>query len=111
MFKKDHVWVLPILMIAFWCSASPVHGRDASLLSEILSHAGQSYRGTQDPEFLAYDSALRRYVMERINKRFGIKLDPKSYSGFKLLEIEAAFNCRKSDEPFDVLLKTVRQRP
>ncbi len=113
MFKKENIWVIPILLVAFWCSAtaSPVHAEDTSLQSQILSHAGQSYRGAQDPKYPTYDRALRGYVVERINTRFGIKLDPKAYSGFKLLEIEAVFKCKKSDEPFDILLKMVCQSP
>ena len=33
-------------------------------------------------------------------KEFGIALDPKKYSGFDLLEIEALFKCKKSNEPY-----------
>ncbi len=66
---------------------------------------GKSYAGLQDPEFVNYDSALRSYMVQRINKRFGVSLDPKAYSGFELLEIEALFKCRKPGESFDSLLK------
>jgi hypothetical protein len=43
--------------------------------------------------------------VKRIDKEFGIALDPKKYSGFDLLEIEALFKCKKSNEPYDIFLK------
>jgi hypothetical protein len=46
-----------------------------------------------------------------MSKRFGITLDPKTYSGFDLLEIESLFRCKKSDEPFDMFLKKLPKGP
>ena len=73
--------------------------------SQLKAFDGKSYAGLQDPEFINYDSALRSYMVQRINKRFGVSLDPKAYSGFELLEIEALFKCKKPGESFDSLLK------
>ena len=113
MFARKNVWFLLILLVALWNSviASLAHAEVRSLRSQLLAYAGNSYSGVQDPEYLAYDSALRDYMVERINKHFGIKLDPKAYSGFTLLDIEAFFKCKKSDEPFDFFLKMFPQRP
>ena len=70
-----------------------------------MKKTGNSYTGTQDPSPLTNDLAFREYMVKRINKRFGVALDPKTYSGLDLLEIESLFKCKKSDEPFDMVLK------
>ena len=90
---------------------SSVYAKEGSLESQLLDHAGKSYTGAQDPSYLNYDLALREYLVDRINKRFGIALDPKIYSGFDLLEIEALFKCKKPEEPFDLFLKMVPKHP
>lgn len=73
---------------------SSVYAKENSLQSQILDHAGKSYTGVQDPSYLNYDLALREYMADRIDKRFGIALDPEIYSRFDLLEIEAPFKCK-----------------
>ena len=110
MSKKGMTWVLPIVFVASLCPGIlfSVHAEERSLRSQLLAHAGETYTGRQDPGFLAYDSALRNYMVEQIRKKFAVSLDPKNYSGFKLLEIEAVFKCKKSGESFDGLLKTFR---
>ena len=78
---------------------------------QLLTQAGKTYGGVQDPEYVSYDQALRDYMVKRIKQKFGVELDPKKYSGFDLLEIEAMLKCKKSDEPLDLLLKMFpRQR-
>jgi len=72
---------------------------------QLLTQAGKTYGGVQDPEYVSYDQALRDYMVKRIKQKFGVELDPKKYSGFDLLEIEAMLKCRKSDEPLDGFLK------
>jgi hypothetical protein len=79
--------------------------------SQLLAYEGRTFTGIQDPEYLSYDLALRGYVAKRISKRFGITLDPKTYSGFDLLEIESLFKCKKSGEPFDLFLKIFPKSP
>jgi hypothetical protein len=44
-------------------------------------------------------------VADRVEKEFGVALDPKTYSGFDLLEIEALLKCKKADEPVEDFLK------
>ena len=75
------------------------------LQSQVLSYVGKTYGGVQDPEYISYDQALRDYMVKRIKQKFGVELDPKKYSGFDLLEIEAMLKCKKSDEPLDIFLK------
>jgi hypothetical protein len=106
MFFKKILWFfLMLLILASWVITSPVCAKENSLQYELLGHAGKSYSGAQDPSYLDYDLALRKVVADRIHKRFGIALDPKTYSGFDLLDIEALFKCKKSEEPFDLFLK------
>lgn len=71
---------------------------------QLLPYDGKVYTGVQDPQYISYDQALRDYMVKRIKEKFGVELDPKKYSGFDLLEIEAVLKCRKSDEPLDIFL-------
>jgi hypothetical protein len=88
-----------------------VYAKNSPSKSPPLDHAGKSYAGTQDPSYLNYDLALREYMVYRINKHFGITLDPKTYSGFDLLEIEALLKCKKKEEPFDLFLNMFPKSP
>jgi hypothetical protein len=72
---------------------------------QVLAFGGKTFAGFQNPEYSSYDQALREYLVKRINQEFGIVLDPKKYSGFDLLEIEALFKCKKSNESFDTFLE------
>jgi hypothetical protein len=108
MFVKKYVWFfLMVTILGSWVITSPVYANENPLQVQILDHAGKSYSGPQDPSYLDYDLALRKYVADRILKQFGVALDPKNYSGFDLLDIEALFKCKKSEEPFDLFLKMV----
>jgi len=113
MVNKKRVWFVPMFITALWCGVitTPVHSSDGSSKSRLLDYAGKSYTGTEDPSYIAYDLALREYMVDRINKRFGVVLDPKTYSGFDLLEIESLFKCKKSDEPFEMFLKMFPKYP
>ena len=106
MFAKKYLWFyLMVLILGSWVVISLVYAKENSLQYQLLDHAGKSYSGAQDPSYLEYDLALRKYVADRILKRFGIALDPKIYSGFDLLDIEALFKCKKSEESFEIFLK------
>jgi hypothetical protein len=106
MFVKRNLWFfLMVPILGSLLTTSPVYAKENSLQFQLLDHAGKSYSGAQDPSYLDYDLALRKYVADRILKRFGITLDPQIYSGFDLLDIEALFKCKKSEEPFDLFLK------
>ena len=93
-----------ILLLSVWMAPSS-QGKDGRLSSEVLSHAGEFYRSVEDPAYISYDQALRGCVAERIKKEFGVVLDPKTYSGFDLLEIAALLKCKKVDEPVEDFLK------
>jgi hypothetical protein len=101
MFRKKTIRFLPslIIILGYFLIISSVYGKDSSLQTQLLDHAGKTYTEAQDPSFLNYDLALREYMVDRISKRFGVSLDPKIYSGFDLLEIEA-FLSAKTEEPF-----------
>ena len=109
--KKTLWFFLMVPIFGSWVIPSPVYAKENSLEVQILDHAGKSYSGAQDPSYLDYDLALRKYVADRIHKRFGVALDPQIYSGFDLLDIEALFKCKKSEEPFDLFLKMVPKHP
>jgi hypothetical protein len=113
MFKKKSVWFVPMFITTLWCCiiTPPAHSIDGSLESQLFAYAGKTFTSTQDPAYLAYDSVLRKYMVDRIKKRFGVVLDPKKYSGFDLLEIETCFKFKKSDEPFDMFLKVFPKYP
>lgn len=113
MFKKKIVLSILISTILLWFCvfASSVYAKNGSLQSQLLDYAGKSYAGAQDPSYLNYDLALREVMVNRISKQFGIALNPKNYSGFDLLEIEALFKCKKSGEPFDIFLKMFPKNP
>jgi len=100
-------WVLAILFVILWSgiTASSSIAKEVSLPTRMAAYDGKTFTGFQDTEYLSYDQALRKYLVKRIDQRFGIALDPEKYSGFDLLEIEALLKCKKSNEPFDVLLK------
>jgi len=100
-------WVLAgIVIMLFVClNISSARADEKSLQSQVLNYVGKTYGGVQDPEYVSYDQALREYMVKRIKQKFGVELDPKKYSGFDLLEIEAVLKCKKSDEPLDIYLK------
>ena len=105
-------WVLAILLLFlnFPFAASLSLAQDATTPARVASYDGKSFAGVQDPEYVSYDQALREYLVKRIDKEFGVALDPKKYSGFDLLEIEALFKCKKSNEPYDMFLKEFPKR-
>ncbi len=106
------IWVLAILFTLFCIGFSPVGAlaKDAAMPHRMAAYDGKTFTGFQNPEYLSYDQALREYLVKRIDQRFGIILDPRKYSGFELLEIEALFKCKKSNEPFDMFLKMFPKR-
>ena len=109
--KKILGCFLMVTLSWLWVNASSVYAKEDSLQYQLMGHAGKSYSGAQDPSYQEYDLALRRYVADRILKRFGVALDPKTYSGFDLLNIEALFKCKKSEEPFNLFLNMIPEHP
>ena len=105
-------WVLAILFLILWSgiTVSSSIAKEVSLPTRMAAYDGKTFAGFQDAEYLSYDEALRKYLVKRIDQRFGIILDPKTYSGFDLLEIEALLKCKKSNEPFDMFLKMFPKR-
>lgn len=100
-------WVL-VILLTFSClvfNAFEVSAKNAAMSHRMAAYDGKTFTGFQDPGYLSYDQALREYLVKRIDQRFGITLDPKKYSGFELLEIEALFKCKKSNESYDMFLK------
>jgi hypothetical protein len=113
MTSKNLLSFLSILLTLLWplITAPSVQGKDGQLGSGIVSRAGESYKGVEDPAYISYDEALRAHVVERIDKEFGLALDPKKYSGFDLLEIEALLRCKKASEPVEYFLKGFPKHP
>ena len=94
-----------LLIFLVFCLDVPAAYAEDPIQSQVLNYVGKTYGGVQDPEYVSYDGALRDYMVKRIKQKFGVELDPKKYSGFDLLEIEAVLRCKKSDEPLDIFLK------
>jgi hypothetical protein len=98
------------IILSFSLTVSSAFAKEAVMPARVTAHDGKTFKGFQDPEYLSYDQALREYLIKRIDQRFGIALDPKKYSGFDLLEIEALFKCKKSNEPYDIFLRMFPKR-
>jgi hypothetical protein len=103
--KWYHIVAASIMIYSVFLGSFSIHANDVFFDPQLVSYAGKPYGGVQDPEYISYDQALRDYMVKRIKQKFGVELDPKKYSGFDLLEIEAVLRCRKSDEPLDMFLK------
>ena len=88
------------------------YAQKSDLRSQLLANEGKTFRGMNDPEFASYDLILREYVARRIQKRYGVTVDPKAYaSGFEILEVEALLRCKKPGEGADPYLQKMRKRP
>lgn len=109
--RSKWIWIIFFALLWVAAMALPANAKGIGLPSQFWAYGGKLFAGFQDPEFTNYDIALRNYLAKRINKRFGITLDPKTYSGFDLLEIEALIKCKKSDEPVDIFLKMFPKIP
>jgi hypothetical protein len=99
-----------LILLCLGLIASLSFAKETSMAARVATYDGKSFTGFQDPEYASYDQALREYLAKRIDQEFGIALDPKKYSGFDLLEIEALFKCKKSNEPYDMFLKAFPKR-
>jgi len=108
---KPKCFSLILMMILFLgFSISSAFAKEAVMPTRITAYDGKSYKGFQDPDYLSYDQALREYLVKHIDQKFGIALDPKKYSGFDLLEMEALFKCKKSNESYESFLKMFPKR-
>jgi hypothetical protein len=103
--KFKSIFPIGIVLLCFCIIVSSALADDAFYDPQLKPYDGQAYTGAQDPQYISYDSILREYMAKRIHERFGITLDPKTYSGFDLLEIEALLKCKKAEEPADTILK------
>ncbi len=90
---------------------SQVQAEDRSSVARVLAFGGRSYHSVKSPEYVPYDTALRAYLVERVQRRFGVNLDPKKYSAFDLLEIESLLKCKKSSESPDLFLRGFPREP
>lgn len=108
--KSKWFLLMFFIVLSFSLTVSSAFAKEAVMPARVTAYDGKSFAGLQDPEYLSYDQALREYLVKRIDQRFGIALDPKKYSGFDLLEIEALFKCKKSNEPYDAFLRMFPKR-
>jgi len=106
-------WIALIVMaaVAVGLVVSSAGAKDGTLSAKLQAIGGKTFKDPRDPEFISYEKMLRDYLLTRIKNQFGVALDPKSYSGFELLEIEAFLKCRKSTEPLDSYLSRFRKKP
>jgi hypothetical protein len=103
---------LPMIVGLFFLfislSSDPVLAQN--LRARLLENAGKTFAGMEDPAYQSYDQALRDYVAQRINKRYGVAIDPKGYNGFDLLDIEAFLKCKKSNEALSPYLQKFQKK-
>jgi len=106
-------WVILMVMaaVAVGVVVSPAGAKDGTLPAKLQAIGGKTFKDPRDPEFISYEKMLRDYLLTRIKNQFGVTLDPKSYSGFDLLEIEAFLKCRKSTEPLEPYLSRFKKKP
>jgi hypothetical protein len=102
---------LGVVILCLSAGVYQVRADEKGLLSRVLVYAGKSYHELKSAEYISYDVALRSYIADRIQRRYGVGLDPQDYSGFELLEIESLLRCKKPSERFDFILKGFRKRP
>jgi hypothetical protein len=102
--KQKLVFIAIFLILLFGVPPSSVLANRMAKPAQVLAYDGKTFTGFQDPEYISYDQALREYLVKRIGQEFGIVLDPKKYSSFDLLEIEALFKIKKPNESFDMFL-------
>ena len=103
--KLKWIFIGILLSLSIWMTPSSILAKGMAMPPQVLAFGGKTFAGFQDTEFQSYDQILREYLVKRIDQQFGITLDPKKYSGLDLLEIEALFKCKKSNEPFDMFLE------
>lgn len=108
--KSKWFLLMFFIVLSFSLTVSSAFAKEAVMPARVTAYDGKSFKGFEDPEYLSYDQALREYLVKRIDQKFGIALDPKKYSGFDLLEIEALFKCKKSNEPYDAFLRMFPKR-
>jgi len=104
-------WVLISAIACLMMVVCAIQAAEKDLRSQVWAYNGKSYKGIQTIEYSAYDQALRNYLVQRIERRFGIRLDSERYSGFDLLEIESLFKCKKSNEPYEIFLRSFPKTP
>jgi len=104
--------ILPVILGLFFMflifSSDPALAQNSR--ARVLENVGKTFAGMQDPAYQSYDLALRDYVARRISKRYGVAVDPKSYNGFDLLDIEGFLKCKKSNEALDPYLQKFQKK-
>ena len=108
--KLKWIFIGILLSLSIWMMPSLILAKGVAMPPQVLAFGGKTFTGFQDIEYQSYDQALREYLVKRIDQEFGIVLNPKKYSGFDLLEIEALFKCKKSNEPYDIFLRMFPKR-
>ena len=110
---KPKIWIpLSAVVFTVLLFTYPACAQRTDLRSQLLANGGKTFSGMNDPEFASYDLILREYVARRIQKRYGVRVDPKAYaSGFEILEFESLLKCMKPGEPAEQYLQKMQKRP
>jgi hypothetical protein len=110
--KTTVILLIVVGMFGFFGSVDRAEAQRTDLRSRLLASEGKTFSGMNDPEFASYDLILREYVARRIQKRYGIRVDPKAYaSGFKILEFESLLKCMKPGETAEQYLQKTQKGP
>ena len=110
---KPKIWMLlPAVVFTVLLFTYPAYAQRTDLRTQLLANGGKTFSGMNDPGFTSYDLILREYVARRIQKRYGVRVDPKTYaSGFEILEFESLLKCMKPGEPAERYLQKTQKRP
>ena len=109
--KKGCLLLVGLLVLLIGGNGFATNGTAVFFDPQLMPHTGKSFTQAQDPEYRSYESTLREYMVKRIHQEFGLVLDPKKYSGFDLLEIEALLKCKKAEESPELFLKQFPGQP
>ncbi len=109
---KTKQWViLPAMVFTVLILTLPAHAQKKDLRSQLLADEGKTF-SVKDPDYTSYDLALREYVARRIQKKFGLRVDPKAFaSGFQILEFESLLKCKKPEESAEAYLQKMQKGP
>lgn len=103
--KSMRVFSIFVSILSFAAATLPPISSPEAMESRPSAYGGKLFAGPDDAGYKEYDLSLRTHLANRIHKRYGVKLDTKTYSGLDLLEIEAFLRIKKSNELLEPFLK------
>ncbi len=90
-------WILLMIttLLLAWGAPPPAHSNWDGLPHQVLVHAGKSYKGIEDSEYISYDLALRGYLVKRISGRFSVPSIQKPILDLTFLKSKVSSSVKK----------------